>query len=433
MPRLLLLLTLACVALLATPAHAAELLAVLELSGALPADQRQALTDAVRQAATDATAPAGIKVMTQENMETLLTDMGMDASCISEGACEVDTLRNLQANYGVTGKVTDFGGRYLVTLQLYEMRGGTMMGSEQANGTDAFVLATETVPASTRALLARLPGVGGGAPLTVPPTAGVSVRAPREAAAPGISSTQYEVVQVPAGTFMMGCTAVQSECFDSEKPAHEVTISHAFMMGKTEVTRGLYRSVMGTEPSKSKKCRGDDCPVDNVRWLKAVSFANALSRQESLEECYVISGKEVSWPKGVSCTGYRLPTEAEWEYAARAGEDTQYPGSNNIDAVAWYKKNSGFISHAVGRKSPNAWGLYDMSGNVWEWTWDRYDKDHYQSGSSVDPVGPPSGFNRVYRGGSWMDNARTARLTKRRGGPPSYASFLGFRLVRTAE
>ena len=166
MPRLLLLvLTLSCLALLATPAHAAELLAVLELSGDLPDKQRQALTDAVRLAATDATAPTGIKVMTQENMETLLTDMGMDASCISEGACEVDTLRNLQANYGVTGKVTDFGGRYLVTLQLYEMRGGTMMGSEQVNGTDAFVLATESVPAATRTLLSRLEGVDASVPL----------------------------------------------------------------------------------------------------------------------------------------------------------------------------------------------------------------------------------------------------------------------------
>ena len=132
MPRLfIILLTVACVGLLATPAYAAELLAVLELSGDLPDKQRQALTDAVRQEATNATRSTGIKVMTQENMETLLTDMGQDASCISEGACEVDTLRNLQSNYGVTGKVTDFGGTYVVTLQLYEMRGGTLMGSER--------------------------------------------------------------------------------------------------------------------------------------------------------------------------------------------------------------------------------------------------------------------------------------------------------------
>ena len=146
--------------------HYRTLLAVLELSGDLPENQRRALTNTVRQAATNALAHTSVKVMTRENMETLLGDMGLDAACVSQGACEVDTLRNLQANYGITGKVVDFGGRFLVTLQLYEMRGGTMMGSEQANGTDAFVLATETVPAATKKLLARLPGVGGSAEAT---------------------------------------------------------------------------------------------------------------------------------------------------------------------------------------------------------------------------------------------------------------------------
>jgi len=156
----------ACAALLSSPASAAELLAVLELSGALPADQRQALTDAVRQAATDATAPTGIKVMTQENMEILLTDMGVDSSCISEGVCAVDTLRNLQANYGVTGKVTNFSGTYVVTLQLYEMAGGTMMGSENAKSGEALELFDPLVPDATQALLTRLPGVGNTAPKT---------------------------------------------------------------------------------------------------------------------------------------------------------------------------------------------------------------------------------------------------------------------------
>ena len=157
---------LATTVLLAGPAQAAELLAVLELSGALPDDQRRALTNAVRKSATDAVSPMDIKVMTRENMETLLTDMGVDASCISEGACEVDTLRNLQANYGVTGEVTDFGGNYLITLQLYEMRGGTLMGSEQAKGTDPFVLATETVPVATAALMARLASDSGDTAVT---------------------------------------------------------------------------------------------------------------------------------------------------------------------------------------------------------------------------------------------------------------------------
>ena len=164
MPRLFaILLTLACVGLLATPAAAAELLAVLELSGDLPEKQRRALTNAVREEATKAVKGTGIKVMTQENMETLLTDMGLDASCISEGACEVDTLRNLQANYGITGEVTDFEGTFLVTLQLYEMRGGTMMTAEKGKGSDALELVTESVPLATRTLMESLLGVGSAA------------------------------------------------------------------------------------------------------------------------------------------------------------------------------------------------------------------------------------------------------------------------------
>ena len=154
--RMLCVLSLACMTLFSTSAAAAQLLAVLELSGDLPAKQRQALTDAIRQAAMDAAASSGIKVMTQENMETLLTDMGIDASCVTEGACEVDTLRNLQANYGVTGKVTDFEGTYVVTLQLYDTRSGTMMGSQSAKSKHALELFDPLVPDATRALLTPL-------------------------------------------------------------------------------------------------------------------------------------------------------------------------------------------------------------------------------------------------------------------------------------
>ena len=207
---LLLLLTLACVALLATPAHAAEHLAVLELSGALPADQRQALTDAVRQEATNATRAAGIKVMTQENMETMLTDMGLDASCISEGACEVDTLRNLQANYGVTGKVTDFGGTFVVTLQLYEMRGGTMVGAERVKSTDALELLDPLLPAATRKLMGLLPGASGvgAAPVASPPAAAevdADLAARMEAArAEGAAMARDGSAAVPAPTTVAG-------------------------------------------------------------------------------------------------------------------------------------------------------------------------------------------------------------------------------------
>jgi len=238
-------------------------------------------------------------------------------------------------------------------------------------------------------------------------------------------SSGYEMVSLPGGSFEMGCTAGQSDCDDDEKPTHRVTVS-GFSMGATEVTQGLYRSVMGTNPSYYS-C--DDCPVEEVSWFDAVKFANAMSRQEGLEECYSISGESVSWPKGLSCTGYRLPTEAEWEYAARAGEDTLYAGGDNPDAVAWYGSN---MTHAVGGKQANAWGLYDMSGNVREWCWDLYDANYYEGSPSVDPVGAQSGSSRVSRGGSWGASPRLARLAYRRRYSPAYAvSLLGLRLSRT--
>jgi len=242
-------------------------------------------------------------------------------------------------------------------------------------------------------------------------------------------SSGYKMVSLPGGSFEMGCTAGQSDCDDDEKPVHRVTVS-GFSMGATEVTQGLYRSVMGSNPSYYSSC-GDDCPVETVTWYDAVKFANAMSRQEGLEECYSVSGESVSWPKGLSCTGYRLPTEAEWEYAARAGEDTLLAGGDNPDAVAWYESNSSSMTHAVGGKQANAWGLYDMSGNVWEWTWDWY-QSSYQSGSSVDPVGPQSGSGRVYRGGGWRYTPRFVRVANRYRNAPSYRyNNVGLRLSRS--
>jgi len=245
-----------------------------------------------------------------------------------------------------------------------------------------------------------------------------------------IDAHGYKMVSLPGGSFEMGCTPGAGECdhFFAEKPVHRVTIS-GFSMGATEVTQGVYRSVMGTNPSKLSSC-GDDCPVEQVSWFDAVKFANALSRQEGLEECYSISGESVSWPKRLSCTGYRLPTEAEWEYAARAGEDTLYAGGDKLRKLAWYAGNSSGKTHAVGSKQENAWGLYDMTGNVEEWCWDWYDE--YQSGSSVDPVGAQSGSDRVLRGGGWSGTPRLVRVAYRGRDAPSYrVYYVGLRLSRS--
>jgi formylglycine-generating enzyme required for sulfatase activity len=204
------------------------------------------------------------------------------------------------------------------------------------------------------------------------------------------------MVSVQGGTFTMGCTGEQvRDCDSDEKPAHSVTVGN-FNIGKFEVTQRLWKQIMGNNPSKFK---GDDLPVENVSWNDIQEFIKKLNEQ---------TGKK-----------YRLPTEAEWEYAARGGNKSKgykYSGSNNIDEVAWYDGNSGDKTNEVGTKSPNELGIYDMSGNVWEWVSDRYGK--YTSEAKTNPTGPSSGSYRVIRGGGWGNGARVCRVSNRDGGDP---------------
>ncbi len=291
----------------------------------------------------------------------------------------------------------------------------------------------------------ELGGLGGApapapAPVPVPvPVAAVPRPAPAPVAAPSPAAVSgggdswtgtsgYAMRLVPSGRYVVGSPAGEAERFDDEAQ-HSVVLTHSVWMGATEVTQGQYRTVMGENPSKFSAC-GDSCPVETVSWLDAVRYANALSAREGLESCYEVSGERVKWPRGVLCSGYRLPTESEWEVAARGGGSGVYAGGNELGSLGWYRENSGWRTHAVGGKSANGYGLYDMSGNVWEWTWDVYGE--YPSGEVTDPLGARDGALRVYRGGGWSYDRRSARVASRRGNEAGCRNFLlGFRLART--
>ena len=235
-----------------------------------------------------------------------------------------------------------------------------------------------------------------------------------------------ETVLAQGGRFMMGSNSGDTE----EKPVHQVTVS-TFMIGKYEVTQEQYQKVMGANPSRyTSGSEAARRPVENVSWYKAVEFCNRLSDWEGFQRIYTINGTLVG--ADFSKNGYRLPTEAEWEYAAKGGSLSRgytYSGSNDVSQVAWYGVNSSSTTHTVGTMTPNELGLYDMSGNVWEWCWDWLGK--YPSIQQVDPQGASSGNYRVYRGGAWGYSAGHMRSASRYSNSPgdSYRD-LGFRVVR---
>jgi len=222
-------------------------------------------------------------------------------------------------------------------------------------------------------------------------------------------TTGIEFVSVPGGCFQMGDNFGDGTA--DEKPVHEVCVSN-FAIGKYEVTQGQYKRIMGSNPSKFSSC-GDSCPVEIVSWNDAQDFIRELNSQ---------SGRS-----------YRLPTESEWEYAARSGgKQEKYSGGDNVDAVAWYDSNSGLKTLPVGQKQPNGLGIYDMSGNVWEWVSDWYGP--YPSGHQLDPQGPSSGSGRVSRGGGWSYDARYVRAAGRNNNSPGSRSYrLGFRLASPVQ
>jgi len=226
-------------------------------------------------------------------------------------------------------------------------------------------------------------------------------------------ATGIKLVLIPAGTFMMGSPDDEADRGADESPQTRVTLSKDFFLGATDVTQGQYESVMNTNPSDFKSV-GKDAPVEEVSWDDAMAFCQKLTESERT------SGR---LPEGYVFT---LPTEAQWEYACRAGPSGAY--ATDPAATSWYDRNSGGTTHPVGMKQPNAWGLYDMTGNVYQWCSDWY-ANRYPGGEVTDPTGPDSGSVRVLRGGGWYYDRSYCRSAYRDFDPGYRANFIGFRVA----
>ncbi len=247
---------------------------------------------------------------------------------------------------------------------------------------------------------------------------------------PTIMTKGGEMVLIPAGSFDMG-----SRGKEDESPVHKVWID-SFLMDKYEVTQAEYERLGKQEGfANPSHFKGANLPVEQVNWAQAAFYCNARSRDEDLEPCY----NEQTSACNFQANGYRLPTEAEWEYACRAGTDGDYSfGSDpqKLGAYAWFADNASKKTHSVGQKKPNPWGLYDMHGSVAEWCNDIYDKSYYQNSPAANPHGPAEGKQYVLRGGAWKSAAEALRSSYRLGENPGFSDAclardaIGFRCVR---
>lgn len=237
------------------------------------------------------------------------------------------------------------------------------------------------------------------------------------------------LISVSAGTFNMGEAESRRES-NYEGPLHAVTLE-SFFMSATEITQKQFTAVMNYNPSVFKD--NADLPVENISWKEAANFCNRLSEKNGLEPCY----NEKTWLCDTAKSGFRLPSEAEWEYACRANTSTFFHTGDtekDLARAGWYRKNSGNKSQVVGKKEPNKWGLYDMHGNIWEMCNDWYGENYYSESPSVKPLGPQKGIKKVLRGGSWSHPPAACRAGDRWSvDPDGKFGNVGFRIVKKAD
>jgi len=315
-------------------------------------------------------------------------------------------------NSKVIGRSTfQIGGRYSITN-----KGLTISDNNEQKSINFTNVNINDIPPSDDQLAIRITSVNGTPAETAARNGVLQLQV--------LSKNEFildKFVRIQGGTFTMGSPANETRPWYNEGPQHQVTVS-SFYMGKYEVTQKEWQEVMGTNPSNWK---GDNLPVERVNWYDVVEYCNKRSEKEGLTPAYIINKNKkdpnnkniydkIKWTVTLNknANGYRLPTEAEWEYACRAGTNSAYNTGNTIsDNTGWYSENSDKKTHPVGQKSANAWGLYDMHGNVWEWCWDWY--GDYSGKAQTDPQGASSGSYRVLRGGSWYNSAGFARSASR--------------------
>lgn len=263
---------------------------------------------------------------------------------------------------------------------------------------------------STLMVVGAAPAVSSATPAVSPPPGSTAARRV-------IADLNLELIRVAPGTFAMGSTREEPERNKAEGPQMRVTLTQEFWLGKTEVTQAQYEAVMGVNPSTFNTGE-KELPVERVSWIDAMAFCRKLTERE-----------RTAGRLGEN-EAFTLPTEAQWEYAYRAGTTGAYPGEPN--AMAWHNANSDGTTHPVGQKLPNAWGFHDMAGNVLEWCFDWY--GDYPGGDVTDPSGPERGYYRMARGGSWRTDARLGRSAARSGGSAGRLDYtIGFRLALTVR
>jgi formylglycine-generating enzyme required for sulfatase activity len=347
------------------------------------------------------------KVINKGDMNEILGEQMFQISSCLSGPCTgiVEAGRILDVGKVIVGSISMVGKTYYLSLSLIDVKTGNIERmSEDKCKCEVDELIESSKRVTKRLLGERLaedqpemPAIESSRP---PKTGGEA------------SALNMEFVLVKGGCYQMGDDF--GDGYADERPVHEVCVND-FYMGKYDVTQGQWKEIMGYNPSEFNRC-GDSCPVENISWNDTQVFIGKLMQR---------IGKN-----------YRLPTEAEWEYAARSGgKKEKWAGTSSeseLGEYAWYALNSGDSTHPVGQKKPNGLGLYDMSGNVWEWCQDLYDENYYKNSPKNNPPGPDTGTNRVLRGGSWFNGAGDTRSSNRLSIIPDYRdSNDGFRLVRT--